>query len=226
MSAERGVDLAIETSSRRPSLAIAVGGATFEELLEGAAPHASDLLPALKRALEHTGASPRDLRRIVVGLGPGSYTGLRVGVATALGLARGTGAVLRGVPSTEALAWGELAAGREGSVLLDARSNELYFASYRRTAAGLDVVHAPCITTREELPSLLRPNAVLFADDDALRAAGLADRSDLEVRRGVAPRATALLELGLRLLEHEGPHAPSALEPLYLRAFAAKTRRR
>jgi tRNA threonylcarbamoyladenosine biosynthesis protein TsaB len=222
----RALAVAIEASTRSPSIAIALGGEVLEERLAGDAPHASDLLPALERLLARLGAAPRDIANIVVGLGPGSYTGVRVGVATALGLARGSGAALRGVASMEALAWGELKPGQTGSVLLDARADELYFATYRRAAGGLEVLTAPCITTRAELPSLLVPGARLFADDDALRAADLATRTDLEIARDVAPRARPLLDLGLRRLELDGPHAPAQLEPLYLRAFAAKSRRR
>jgi len=218
--------IAIEASTRAPSVALALGGEVLEERLAGDAPHASDLLPALERLLRRAGAQPRDIGSIVVGLGPGSYTGVRVGVATALGLARGSGAALRGVASMEALAWGELAPGETGSVLLDARASELYFATYRRTADALEVLTAPCITTRAELPNLLRPGARLFADADALRAADLATRTDLALERNVVPRAAPLLDLGLRRLALEGPQPAAALEPLYLRAFAAKSRRR
>jgi tRNA threonylcarbamoyladenosine biosynthesis protein TsaB len=226
VSPPRPLAIAIEASTRAPSIAIQLGDQVLEERLAGDAPHASDLLPALERLLARIGAAPRDIERIVVGLGPGSYTGVRVGVATALGLARGSGAALRGVASMEALAWGELEPGQTGSVLLDARASELYFATYRRSADALEVLTAPCITTRAELPSLLVPHARLFADPDALRAADLETRTDLQLARNVVPRASALLDLGLRRFERDGPQPAAALEPLYLRAFAAKSRRR
>ena len=67
---------------------------------------------AVAGLLDELGVAPDAVARVLVGTGPGSYTGLRVGVATALGLARGTGAHLFGLPSLEARAWGALAPSR------------------------------------------------------------------------------------------------------------------
>jgi hypothetical protein len=66
----------------------------------------------------------------------------------------------------------------------------------------------------------------VLADDDAVRAAGLARRTDLVLERDSRPRASSALELGLARLRVSGPHTPAEVEPLYLRAFAAKLRRR
>ena len=91
--------------------------------------HAAQLLPMARRALEAVGATFADVRRIGVGVGPGTFTGLRIGVATARALAQATGAELAAVSTLAALAE---AAGGERAVLavLDARRGEAYAAAY------------------------------------------------------------------------------------------------
>jgi len=212
---------ALETSTRRPSVAARDGERLAVRELEGDRPHASDLLPALERALAELDLAPRDLELIVVGTGPGSYTGLRVGIASALGLARGSGAQTIGVPSVEALAWGALAPGREAGVLLDARAGELYFAHYRRAERDVEVVTAPCVLARASAAATIPEDLALFADETALDAAGLTRHA-----APALPRARDVLELGVRRFECTGPMSPAEIEPLYLRAFAAKPRRR
>ena len=145
--------VAFETSSRQGSVAARHAGVIHEAFLEHERAHASDLLPCLDELLRQAGAppvAPEGLDAIVVGIGPGSFTGLRVGVATALGLARGTGAALRGVPSFEALAFAELAPGEEATILQDARSGVYYFARYRRTDNDVETIVAPSIVAAEE----------------------------------------------------------------------------
>jgi len=184
------------------------------------------LLPALDRLLERAGARVRDLRLIVVGTGPGSFTGLRVAAATALGLARGCGAELFGVPSMEALCWRELAPGEEGAVVLDARQGELYFAQYRRATDAIAVIRAPSVILPGELAALVPARSRLFGEPGIERAAALdaAARARLEVEH--SPSAAALLELGARKHAREGAHGAEQIEPLYLRAFASRSNAR
>jgi tRNA threonylcarbamoyladenosine biosynthesis protein TsaB len=218
--------VAFETSTRSPSIAVRFGEQLRELRLEGDRPHASDLLPALDRLLTECGARPSAIDALIVGLGPGSYTGLRVGVATALGLGYGTGARLRGVASVEVLAWQELKPGEQAAVLLDARQGQLYFARYERTADEIVTLHAPCVTTPAELGALLPEGTAIFGEPGIAEAAHLTAGQRAHLRIDATPSARALLELGLARLARLGPHSPAELEPLYLRAFAAQARRR
>jgi tRNA A37 threonylcarbamoyladenosine modification protein TsaB len=140
-----------------------------------------------------------------------------------------------GVPSTESQVFGAAGVGDEVAVVIDARSQELYFARYRRTEHGVEVLVAPRVLVATELLPELPHGSLVFADDDAVAAARLAQRADLRIDRLAGPRARAALELGLaRRAEHAtkstsiepSPSAPLTIEPLYLRAFAAKSRRR
>ena len=216
--------VALETSTRPASLAVEHDGTRRGATLRNERAHASDLLPTLAELVAALRAQPRDIDAVLVGTGPGSYTGLRVGIATALGLAHGTGAAIVGVPSGEVLVHAELQAGEDAAVVLDARQGELYFAHYLRTDAGVDVLRAPCVLQPDELARALPSGTLLLCDPTVPEIAGLAGRERVLTDR--APHASALLELGLARLRERGGQAPEEVTPLYLRPFAAKPRRR
>jgi tRNA threonylcarbamoyladenosine biosynthesis protein TsaB len=218
--------VALETSSRAASIAVRVGERELATHLDPARAHASDILPALAQSLGELGASAADIETVLVGTGPGSYTGLRVGIATALGLVRGAGARIVGVPSGETLVFGSLPPGGEGVYLLDARQGELYFAVYRRTEHDVETLSPPCVLTAAELPRHLPPGTPLFGDDSVARAAALGANDLARLRTDRVPEASTLLRLGLARLTRSGAHQPRDVAPLYLRPFAATARRR
>jgi tRNA threonylcarbamoyl adenosine modification protein YeaZ len=218
--------LALEGSARPASLAAARGGRFLSAVLSDAREHASDLVPELAALLAAFDGEPRELGLVVVGLGPGSYTGLRVAAATALGLALGSGAALVGVPSFEALAYGALAVGEEAEILVDARGGHLYHARYRRRTDGVDVLAAPSALAPDEARARLTAR-IWLADEAALSAAEMrAPGPGIEVRSGVRAHAADLLHLGLARLAAHGPTPLDALAPLYLRSFTPKVRTR
>ena len=218
--------VALETSGRAPSVAVRCGALEASRDLEESRAHASDLLPTLDALLREVGGEPSGIGAVLVGTGPGSYTGLRVGIATALGIARGTGAGLRGVPSGETLCFAELRPGEEGTVLLDARAGEVYLARYRRTADEVEVVRAPCVLPVGEVLGALEESGPIFGDREGIEVAGAPASLGSRFRAGPRPDARALLALGTKRLERLGAQAPSDVAPLYLRPFAVRTRRR
>jgi tRNA threonylcarbamoyladenosine biosynthesis protein TsaB len=212
--------VALETSTRRGSVALLADDVVTEAVLAGERAHASDLLPELDRLLGERGLRLDALDAVVVGLGPGSYTGLRVACATALGLARGAGLALVGVPSFEAAAFVALEPGEEGVVLQDARSGAVYHAWYRRND-GVVVVSPPAVARPEDVAARLGAPLPLIGDEAALLALGL-DAAARERLRPALPTAAVLARLGRARLAAHGPSAPEAIEPLYLRPFAAR----
>jgi tRNA threonylcarbamoyladenosine biosynthesis protein TsaB len=218
--------VALETSARPPSVAVELGTRRLALSLEEGRAHASDLLPALDRLVRELGASPIDISEVIVGVGPGSYTGLRVGIATALGIARASGARLCGLSAGAVLAFGELAPGEEMIHLLDARQGELYFAHYRRLANEVQELRAPCVLTPAELGPALVPGVAIFGDATVADAARLEPEARSRLVTDRVPRAEAALVLGRARLAAHGAMPASAVEPLYLRPFAAKARRR
>jgi len=127
---------AIETSTALGSVAVFDGErlvASRERSVKNA--HGESLLPIVEEVLREAGGGVRDVRRWAVGIGPGSFTGVRIGVATAKGIAFATGAEIVGVDAFDALT--SLASSAPVAVLLSAGKGELYFRVEGRTG------HAP-----------------------------------------------------------------------------------
>jgi tRNA threonylcarbamoyladenosine biosynthesis protein TsaB len=227
----RGVVVALETSTRAPTVAAEVAGGVLELVrLAGERAHASDLLPVLDALLTRLGATPRDITRVVVGTGPGSLTGLRVGGATALGIARAAHAELVGVPSFEA-AVAAVEGERAVLVVNDARGACFDVASYTVHANTVHTnavheLHAPHSLTEDEVRTLAtrfhgeHGSLALVLCDPASRARFQFESVGLTARE-LAPCADQLLRLG-----RERTPSASPPTPLYLREFQVRAPRR
>jgi len=192
--------------------------------------HVESLAPAIEQVLAQAEIPLADVDVVVVDVGPGLFTGLRVGVATAQGLAQGLGIGVLAVSSLEVLAAQALAAGWPGAVLavIDARRGEVFTAAYERDGQ----------VPGELLPPALRSPADLEAAAYEARTAASATADVLVIGDGArryaqelggagvvlagaafaAPSPAALVALGLERL-HSGARAVSAAEvqPVYLR---------
>ena len=183
--------------------------------------HAAQLLPLARRALEALGATFADVRRIGVGVGPGTFTGLRIGVATARALAQATGAEVAGISTLEALA---VEAGDDRAVLavLDARRGEAYAAAFRDGERLL----APVAVAPEGLAALADPRHApwLAVGDGAVRF-----RDRLELAAEVPADASALHAVSAlavcRLAREARPVDRDAVLPEYVRLPDAVPRR-
>jgi tRNA threonylcarbamoyladenosine biosynthesis protein TsaB len=202
--------LAFDTATPATAVALVCGERTFSarhEPAEGERPgHASQLLALAAQLLDEAGIAFADLDRIAVGTGPGTFTGLRIGVATARALAQATGAQLVGVSTLKALA--EPAGPGPVMAVLDARRGEAFVAAYDGDAQLLP----PAAVTPEILGTLgrrgwkavgdgavrfrpvLEPSGAVIPDDgspihsvDALAVARLAARAPETGREGVVP---------------------------------------
>lgn len=112
--------------------------------------HVEQVTPLIRQVCDQAGIGLRDVDRIVVGLGPGPFTGLRVGIVTAQTLAAVLGIPLKGVGTLDALAL-QHAYEQEHLVATDARRKEFYWARY--DGAG-QRVEGPNVTARDQLPDL------------------------------------------------------------------------
>jgi len=217
---------AIETS-RRPgsvALALAAGGIQCSPLSTQADP-AGAILPALDRLVRAAGLEPGALRLIVLGAGPGSFTGLRAGAAVAAVLARFLPAPLVALPSLE----GSPLLLRTGNaaLCLDALRGQVFGAFYLEGRQ----VSAPALLSPEEFAARLArfaPAGEGFLGGDGLglldaRCPGSAGWSRTEEEW--EPRADLLLRRALDRAARGEFTAPEELEPLYLRAAAAEEAR-
>jgi tRNA threonylcarbamoyl adenosine modification protein YeaZ len=96
--------LALDTASPRAAVAVHAGDRVVEESLPSDRRSSEDLLPAVQRVLARAGVRLRDCSRVAVCSGPGSFTGVRIGLATAWGLGRSLGIPVEPVPTLEAMA--------------------------------------------------------------------------------------------------------------------------
>ena len=161
--------------------------------------HAESLMPLVADTLARAGVRVADLDQIVVGLGPGPFTGLRVGVVTAQILTTVAGLSLHGVCSLDVLAAEHAAAGTDGEfvVATDARRREVYWAGYAADGTRLS---GPAVDRPDAVPRrpTIGPAGDLYPDQLAVVAGP----------RGLDPGVMAVA----------GPALPDAgREPLYLR---------
>lgn len=180
--------LGIETSTVRGSVALVEDQRVVCRLEHAeASAHAERILPLVARALEESGWEASAIERIAVGIGPGSFVGLRVGIALAQGLALGLGVPVLGVGSLRSLA-AAVPATQPGTrwAMLDARRDEIFVAAYDTDGCELA---APRVVARSEMRAL----AATFAPD-AVVVGEVADTLDLTaglVWRGERPFPSA-----------------------------------
>ncbi|WP_456385590.1 tRNA (adenosine(37)-N6)-threonylcarbamoyltransferase complex dimerization subunit type 1 TsaB [Desulfolithobacter sp.] len=224
--------LAIETATGCGSVALTCGDPLSGSLLAEATAqprvtHARRLLGSVEWVLGAGGVSWEQLDGIAVSLGPGSFTGLRIGMAAAKGLAMASGVPLLGVPTLDALACSAPGVAREKDLccLLDARKNEVYAAIYRSGEDGLPV--------RNQDPVALGPEQLVakLTGPTVCAGPGVAAYHEVFSRSGLIeilpsslcqPRAALVGLLGGRMLALGDVLEPAAAAPLYIRASDAE----
>ena len=211
---------AIEAATDLVSVAVAVGGRVHTRRAERA-PEAAprgDPMTLLAGALDDAGVAARQLQRIVVDVGPGSYTGLRIALAGAKMLGRFVPCDVVAVTSLETIAWvtaraGNLPPGTLLLPLLEARRQRLYGGLVRCEERGVRLLGAPACRAPADWVFGLPEGTFLCGD-----AAALLPGTELPMLAAQPPDAEALLELGRARDAADLP----ALEPLYLMVSAAE----
>lgn len=220
--------LGIESATWTASVAIVEEGLTLtEQTLPESSNHGTALFPLVDEALTAAGMSLRDIDLIAVSIGPGSFTGLRIGLSMAKGFALGRNLPVIGVPTLEALA---LAAGPRPHRLwtvLDARKREVYAAAFDCSVRGeVKEVFPASVCTAERLAQRLAPPCTVVGDGVDSYAEVFRGRwgSDIELEPAakVPPSGGAVARLGLRRFRERGPDAARGLEPYYVRASEAE----
>jgi len=220
-SAAGPVLLAIETAGSACSAALTRGGVVLaSDRREMRHRHGEALLPMIDRVTAAAGLRPAQLDIVAAATGPGGFTGIRVGLAAAHGIALATGARLIGISSFAAVVWLVGQAGRPCLVALDSRREDIYVQLF--APAGNGGLAEPAAVMPSDLAEYLvaaglPPNAPLLIAGDAAAAAAasLQDWPDVTAARDLVPDARSVAAAALRALRNGAEIAPP--RPLYLR---------
>lgn len=225
MSAAEGLVLAFDTSTGFGSVALGRAGELLAETTVQVGPgHSAQLMPVIDGLLRSVGAAPAELGGVVVGGGPGSFTGLRIAAATAKGLVHALGVPLWAYSGLLATAASCAESERTVYALFDARRRDVFAAAYR-FGSGVHEVMAPCALTLDELIDRVEAEPVLFTGEGALL-----HRAELERLPGARiapahqaiPRAAALLWLRQQVPAMGRVGVAAEWEPDYVRASGAE----
>ena len=220
--------LALDTATSQVSVAIGEDGAVRAEVrLIGGRRHAEQLAPAIQYACRESGVDLQELAAIAVGVGPGLFTGLRVGVTTAKVMAQALRVPVIGIPSLDLVAHPLRHAAKLIVAVLDARRKEVFHAYYRPVPGGLQREGDYRVCPVAELVADLEASGeeVLLAGDgvvryrDELAALERAHDAGPQFR---APSVAALVELATGRFEREEFVAPWDVRPMYLRESDAE----
>jgi tRNA threonylcarbamoyladenosine biosynthesis protein TsaB len=219
--------LAIESSTPRSSVALVDRTNVVASTSLGVPQrHGEFLGPAIRFCLDQAGATAPDVTGVAVGIGPGLFTGLRVGIATAQTFAAARGLPSVGLSGLDVLAFRARYVRRLVCAAVDARRGEVFWAFYRTVPGGVQRLAEPQVGTAEELAAEIEASGeeCLVVGDGGLRYPDELAGVDAELA-GPAwawPDAADLGQLAAPRFEREETGRPTDLQPLYLRRADAR----
>ena len=229
--------LAIETSSRVGSVAISDGSCIIgERSFCHGLQNAAKILPLIDELCRELHIGPADLTDIAVSVGPGSFTGLRIGVTLAKTLAFSTGARLIAVPSLPVIAHNAPSGGHCLMPILDAKRDQVFSAISRRTGGGLEelappqLVHLPDLLVKSPRPVMVIGEGVTYHRQHLAGAAQMGNLGSDSENILIAPedtwypRAATVARLAIELRSRGELADPFTLAPLYIRKPEAQER--
>jgi tRNA threonylcarbamoyladenosine biosynthesis protein TsaB len=216
--------LILETSGRVGSVALTEGTTVLAtRRLDEARRHARDLAPAVADLLQQVGWKPRDLQAVGVSRGPGSYTGLRVGVMSAKAFAYAAGCALLALDTFTAIALQSPDCATLVDVIADAQQDKIYIQRFQRHSPQQIPVAATTLATRS-FADWLAEGPAFWVSGPALRLhrARFPSTIQLVAESEWEPRVESLLRLALGQWQAGERADLFALEPLYLRPSSAE----
>ena len=221
--------LAIDTATMVSSVAVADEKRLLAELtVQTRLTHSETLLPHIEKVLQLAGVEKAELTGVAVSLGPGSFTGLRIGLAAAKAIAYGLGIPIFGIPTTEVLAWHYPVPGVAVVPFIDAQKGNVYSAVYTWQGDGFAEVSPVQVYSVDEALALCesQPMTVMAVGDMAAKK--LAGREDLPAnvqlppQHMLMPRAANVAMAGLRRQQAGLADSVMDLEPVYIRRSEAE----
>ena len=219
--------LSIETSTRVGSVAIIEDKHLIAEyILNVVSTHSERLLPSIDQILKDSQLTVRDIEGFAVSLGPGSFTGLRIGISTVKGLALAAEKGVVGVPTLDVLAHNLMFTRLLVCPLLDARKGEVYTALYQGDGSGrLEKLTPDLAIKPEELLTRIKEPVIFLGDGveayrDKLRSGQ--DNCFFAPVYLHQPRASVLAKLGLEKFKQGHMFKEEEIQPLYCRLAEAE----
>lgn len=225
-----GPVLGLDTATTQAVVGLIAHGRVVSEQSPPATGHGALLPEAVEQVLGACGVSHKDVAAVAVGMGPGSFTGLRVGLSYVKGLALGLGLKVVGVPTLDSIAMSALERGGRapGTLVcpvLDAKRGEVYTALYRVGADEIEKLTDDLVITLQDLLSRIRDEVIFAGDAGALAALAAATGNrfagELVTLGALASRGGWVARLGLARLVHGETEDAATVEPLYVRRAQA-----
>ena len=212
--------LAVDTSSERGSVCVAQSGEVLGEVrLSSSIQHSERLFGSIEFLFRYLPFQLQDIELFVSARGPGSFTGLRVGLAATEGFAAAFKKQKAGVSTLEAVAWNVGVTNSLIAATIDARRGEVYGASYRRIGNELIEQDAPVVLKPAAWLAALPEEPVVFCGDGAIRYREMIEEhSGWDVRNIDLYLARAMAEIALL-------HGGGPMQPLYVRKTDAEIAR-
>jgi len=215
------LSVGIDTSTKVGCLAIVRdGNCLVEKTIDAQLDHSARLLPTLESALKEAGCTRTDIGCIGMGLGPGSLTGVRVGIAFAKGLVFALRKPLVGVGSLDAIAYRVRERARTITVIVDAKLGGYYHASYRWAGEAFEEVRAPSVCCLRELPEQIPAGSLLVSPDEKGIPREVLEALPRDCRveeRPVHPSAEYIARRAIAEATSPSYDASRIVEPIYLR---------
>lgn len=223
--------LGIESATPVAGVAVVDGKKVLaERMVNNQRTHSVNLLPMIKEVIAEAGLTPGDIMGVAVSIGPGSFTGLRIGMSTAKTLAQVWEVPIVGVCTLDALAYPLTGLKNLICPILNARKNEVYTAVYDGSKDNLSVIYGPAALAPEALADWLREygREVTFLGDGVPVYGELLKKiiGQAVFAPGAAnlPRGAAVAELGAVELKKGRGVDPLVLVPNYIRLSEAETK--
>jgi tRNA threonylcarbamoyladenosine biosynthesis protein TsaB len=219
--------LAVHTTGPSLGVSIVEGESVLgEAVLPPGKEHLENLAPTIKDLTQRVGIAVRDVDGLAVATGPGSFSGIRIGIACVKGIAIAVGKPVIGVCSLEIPAWQVLGEGRIGVTVIDARRGEVYLAGYRKIDGLTEQIVSPRLVRADTLASFMAdmPEGSSILGDVSLE--GLVG-SIPNVQREIvsAPSAAACGIIAYERFKRGHASELDSLAPVYVRRSDAEEKR-
>ncbi|WP_418791641.1 tRNA (adenosine(37)-N6)-threonylcarbamoyltransferase complex dimerization subunit type 1 TsaB [Phosphitispora sp. TUW77] len=222
--------LGIDTATRVAGAAVVGDNRLISErFIHNLKTHSQNIIPMIQQVMDDAVIKPGDLNGIAVTGGPGSFTGLRIGMSVAKTMGQVLGIPVVGVSTLKVLAWNCCHTSALICPILDARRNEVYTCIYRSSPEGPEELITPAAMAIEQLLDELSRygDPVIFLGDGVpVYRDTIINRLGSQALFGTMtnsfPRAGAVAELGMIELKHDRPADYTFLQPVYLRKSEAE----